>query len=235
MLLLTRPIHDSQRIEKHLRKCNIPIHIDPLMEIERNPIPSLDLSNFQAIILTSANGVRAFFKKGQQCELPVYVVGNHTRTVALQHGLKTVVSSDGNVETLYHTLTSTLNPDDGPLLYLTGGNVAGTLYEDLRDSGFSINHQKIYTAVAAQCLSDDTKKLLKKGKIDYIPFYSPRSALIFKELIEAAHLQNTLAKVSVICISPAVENEISTLAWKEILTAKKPTQENMFKLINIKL
>lgn len=233
-LLLTRPLSDSQRVAQLLRQTNVDVHIDPLMQVESLKIPENNLSEYQALIFTSANGVRAFCAKNQKCALPIYVVGNNTRDVALQNGLGPVTSADGDVKKLSDTIISNLTPSDGSLLYQTGEHVAGTLMEDLEHEGFVVNHQKSYAVVAAQSLSNDTKILLKNGSIDYIPFYSPRSALIFKELIEAAGLQNTLTKVSALCISPAVEKVISTLDWEKILTAQKPTQENMFELIDIK-
>lgn len=233
-LLLTRPLGDSKRTAQLLRQTNIDVHIDPLMRVESLGMPKNNLGEYQALIFTSANGVRAFCVKNIKCTLPIFVVGNNTRDVALQNGLEPVISADGDVKKLSDTIISTLTPSDGPLLYQTGEHIAGTLVKDLERAGFRVIHQKTYAVVAAQSLSNDTKSLLKKGSIDYIPFYSPRSALIFKELIEAADLQNTLAKVSALCISPAVEKIISTLGWEKILTAQKPTQENMFELIDNK-
>ncbi len=233
-LLLTRPRNDSERIAQLLCKSKVDVHIDPLMKVEFLETPKNDFGAYQAIIFTSANGVRAFCAKNQACGLPIYVVGNNTRDVALQNGLESVTSADGDVKKLSDTIISTLNPNNGPLLYLSGDHVAGSLVTDLSHAGFKINHQKIYAVAAAQSLSVDTKNLLKKGAIDYIPFYSPRSGLIFKLLIEAAGLQKTLTAVSALCLSPAVEKEISTLDWEKILTAQKPTQENMFELIDIK-
>jgi len=68
-----------------------------------------------------------------------------------------------------------------------------------------------------------------------MPFYSRRSALIFIELIKKAGLESCLANISALCLSPAIEKQITHLAWKKILTAKKPTQEDLFKMINVEL
>jgi len=234
-ILLTRPINDSHRIERQLGQSKVDIYIDPLMQIKSLNVLKNDPLDCQALVFTSANGVRVYCKETQKCPLPIYVVGDNTRVAALKAGLKTVISADGDVKKLCATIILKLNPNDGPLLYLTGKHVAGTLKKDLEDANFQVNHQKIYTAVAAQKISISTKNLLKQRAIDYIPFYSPRSARIFRQLIEAEGINNLLSKASALCISHEVRKEILSLGWKSILTAKEPTQNSIFELINIKL
>ncbi|MBT6133832.1 MAG: uroporphyrinogen-III synthase [Kordiimonadaceae bacterium] len=234
-ILLTRPINDSHRIERQLGQSKIIVYVEPLMHIESLNVLKINALNYQALVFTSANGVMVYCKEIQKCALPVYVVGESTRQAALEAGLNPVISAGADVKKLSAIIISKLSPSNGPLLYLTGKHVAGNLAKDLEDADFQVDHQKIYTAVAAQQFSNNTKSLLKQKLIDYIPFYSPRSARIFKQLIEAEGIRDLLSTASALCISDAVKKEILLLGWKNILTAKEPTQDSIFELINIKL
>ena len=234
-LLLTRPREESETLAKKLRSHEIATDIDPLMRVEYLPTGQIDMSEYQALVFTSANGVRAFSHLKQDQTLPAFVVGDKTANIAQQVGFKHVISADGDVNKLSWTIIDTLSPADGPLLYLSGVDRAGSLCDDLAAAGFKINHCEIYQTIAAEGLDPQTKKLLNSASIDYIPFYSPRSALIFKGLIEKAGLENTLANVSALCLSAAVAKEISSLDWKEVLTAGRPTQEDLLQMIDIEL
>ena len=167
-ILLTRPINDSHRIERQLGQSKIIVYVEPLMHIESLNVLKINALNYQALVFTSANGVMVYCKEIQKCALPVYVVGESTRQAALEAGLNPVISAGADVKKLSATIISKLSPSNGPLLYLTGKHVAGNLAKDLEDADFQVDHQKIYTAVAAQQFSNNTKSLLKQKLIDYI-------------------------------------------------------------------
>ena len=59
--LLTRPMHDSKKLAEMLETRGHPAVIEPMMEIRFLPFnPPTDPASFQAVVFTSANGVRAF-------------------------------------------------------------------------------------------------------------------------------------------------------------------------------
>ena len=233
--LLTRPLHDSEMVASLLHEKNITTHIDPLMFVEYLPVTKIDVSNFQAVIFTSSNGVRAFEQGNYSQNLISYVVGQKTAESAYHIGLKHINNANGDVEKLSKKIISELNPAKGPLLYLCGIHIAGTLVDDLNRAGFNVKRQNIYQTVAAKTLDNETKTLLKTTSINYIPFYSPRSALIFNELINKADLQNTLATVTALCLSPNIAEKLSSLNRKKIMIAPRSTQNDLFKMIDIEL
>lgn len=233
--LLIRPIQDSEDTAKKLAKNGASTTIDSLINIEIETGPTSDLTEFQAIIFTSASAVRAFQKTYEEYSLPAFAVGDKTAAEAQAIGFKDIISANGNMQKLSNTIIESLSPNNGALLYLCGDHVAGSLKSGLEDAGFNIRKEVLYRAVAASNLKEETKNMLKSGAIDFIPFYSPRSALIFIKLIKDAGLTNSLRKTSALCLSPAIEKVVAQLNWKKTMTAEKPTQSDLFKMIDIEL
>lgn len=233
--LVTRPIDASESIARQLRHQKYHAFIDPLMTVECLPKHAFDLSDYQALIFTSSNGVQTFKEKYHTSNITVFTVGNKTAKTAKAIGFNDVISADGDVDKLSETLIRKLDPTDGPLLYLSGMHIAKDLNHLLQQAEFTIDKFEIYQIIPANGLSEETKQRLKEGEIDFIPFYSPQSALIFMELVNKAGLQRTLAPVTALCLSAAVSDVLESSQWKEVLTAQKPTQYDLFKVINIEL
>jgi len=234
-VLLTRPIDDSQLVAKMLRDKNITVHVAPLMQIKYLPHPEIEVDRYQAVIFTSAYGVRAYHSNHFDKNKHFYVVGQRTAKIAQNLDLNKITSTNSDVKKLSEKIITELNPKDGPLLYLSGVHVAGNLTETLQRAGFNIDRESAYEAIMETHFANETKKLIKSGSFDYIPFYSPRSAIIFERLIESSALQNTLSSVTALCLSHNVEKELDKTRWKQILVAKKPTQEDLFNLMGLTL
>ncbi|MEZ5757741.1 MAG: uroporphyrinogen-III synthase [Emcibacteraceae bacterium] len=234
-LLLTRPINESNELAEQLRRQNITVYIDPLMTVKYLPVEPDNFFKYQAIILTSGNAVKTIDYINIEKNFPIYTVGNKTANLVKMTGQSNVISADGDEKTLSDLIINNLDPENGPLLYLCGVHRTGKLSETLINKGFQVTSLEVYRMDAASDLSDNSKNLLNSGSIDFIPFYSARSAIIFKRLIRNAGLGNTLASITALCLSPAIRKELESLSWKEIMTAKKPTQSDLFKLIKIDL
>ena len=234
-VLLTRPTIDSESIARQLRDRSISTVTDPLLSFALLDVKAPSLSSYQAIIFTSTNGIRAFEKISFERNIKVYAVGDKTAKLAKALSFQSVTSAGGDLIKLSNTIKDQLNPTNGPLLYLCGKHQAGDLKQDMITHGFALDKLEVYDMVAATNLSEPAMNSLKNQEIDYIPFYSVRSAHIFIELVKNAELQNTLSNISALCLSPAIENVIKTHCWKNILTADKPNQYSLFKLIDIEL
>lgn len=234
-ILLTRPAGDSEAVATSLGEKGFDVALDPLINISYLPLAKLNIADYQGLVFTSANGVKSFMDQSTPTNIAVYTVGNKTAETAKKFGFENVINADGDVEKLSHTIISHADPAKGPLLYLRGAHISGDLKQSLEAANFNVQSSIIYDAIPSKNLQDQTINMLKKGSIDYIPFYSSRSALIFIELIKKAALESCLSKISALCLSPAIERSISALNWKEKLIAKKPTQEELFKMIDVEL
>ncbi len=233
--LLTRPEEDNNKLARILKPLGHQVQCDPLLAIEIFNRENIAPDRFQAIVFTSANGVRAFVQNSQQRDIACYTVGQATAAAARRAGFRSVCTAGGDVEKLAELIHGNLRAEDGPLLHISGRDMAGDLSGQLGKSGFQVIREQLYQATKAQKLSTTTQDMIKAGKISHIPFFSPRTAQTFVMLIQKAGLQDYLTEITVLCLSSAVSNMIKSLCWHEILTAGQPDQVSLFELINVKL
>src|SRR5262245_7200509 len=98
-LLITRPLEDAVVIAELLRaRGHVPI-IAPLMDVHYRDGPPLGLDAVQAVLATSANGVRALARRTSRRDVPLYAVGPQTAESARSGGFKTVLSAEGDAAT----------------------------------------------------------------------------------------------------------------------------------------
>lgn len=233
--LLTRPEEDNQKLANILVRLNHKVSCEPLLNIIYYENETIKLHDFQAVLFTSANGVRALSKNGQDRNIPCYTVGDATAAEAKQAGFKTITSAAGNIHNLAEIIIKSRDPKNGPLLHISGKDMAGDLGGVLRNSGFSVTQHQLYKAVKTPHLSQKTKDMITAREITHIPFYSPRTAKIFSDLIQSENLSPHLTKMTAVCLSSAVSDMINSLSWHKIVIAKQPNQFNLFNMIGITL
>ncbi len=233
--LLTRPEEDNKKLARALETLGHQLWCDPLLVIEIFRTENVAPDRFQAIVFTSANGVRAFVQNSQDRDIPCYAVGQATALTARDAGFRSVQAAGGDVEKLARFICHNLSPEQGPLLHISGRDVAGDLSKLLAKAGFHVVRKKLYKATRVTDLSAITQDMIKTGQISHIPFFSPRTAKTFIALIKKAGLEGYLTEITALCLSSAVSDVIKSLCWHEILTARQPDQTSLFDLIDVKL
>ena len=229
LALLTRPRPDSEALAALLQEQGVDSLIEPVIDIlplEGARLPDLD--DIQALLITSANGVRALVAQLQlppeARHKPLLAVGPASAEAAREAGFAEVRTAGGDVTALAALARQQLDPTAGPLLHIAGSQVAGDLAGDLDKSGFELRRQILYDARPSNALSPAAQEALADGKIDMVLFFSPRSARAFVRLIRAAALDSALAQTVAICLSANVAEVAAVAAWRRIRTARKPEQ-----------
>jgi len=233
--LLTRPQQDNSKLRQALVALGHRVDCAPVITISYYDRKPIDITQFQAILFTSANGVRAFGLNSPARNIPCFAVGPATAQQAADSGFQTIFTAGGNVDRLADLVKERLDPATGPLLHISGRDIAGDLAALLGQAGFSLSREQLYQAEKTSRLNRETLDLMTAGSISHIPFYSPRSAGIFADLICAAARESCLKKITAVCLSPAVANMVKSLPWREILTAKYPDQTSLFQMTGITL
>jgi uroporphyrinogen-III synthase len=233
--LIIRPIDESAALAKKLESAGHQTVINPVLTIQSEAHNTIDFSPYQALIFTSVAAIKVFSQTYVVPNLRTYTVGQKSAQEAKQHGFNDIISADGDVSKLAQLITSNANTTAGPLLYLSAVDVAKDLNKLLEKQNFQIDRVILYRALAVVELKEATLLALKKHKIDYIPFYSSRSALIFKEIIKKSNMLQSLNHVTALCLSAKIENTVVDLPWKNLMTAQKPEEGELFNLIGIDL
>ncbi len=241
--LVTRPEEDAAPLAAALAERGIDVTLEPLLAIRPLPEAPIDLTGVQALLFTSANGVRSFAELagGRDLvgwrELPVFAVGNATGAAARSAGFTQVESAAGDVAALARLVAERLDPKAGALFHAAGSAVAGDLAGLLEQAGFTLRREMLYEARPADQLSPATVTNLANGRFDLVLFFSPRTAATFATLARTAGegVVNGCRKAAALCLSQAVATAARELPWREVKASVRPELSALLDLIDREL
>ncbi len=177
--LVTRPAEEAATLAAALALRGIEVFVEPLMQVHYGASEALDLTGVQAILCTSANGVRALARGSRERGIVLLAVGDATAARARDEGFTAVTSAGGDVNDLVRLTKARLRPQDGVVLHVAGSVVAGDLCGALRAECFAVERRVLYEARPATALSPTAIDALRDGAIDFAIFFSPRTAANF--------------------------------------------------------
>ncbi len=233
-LLITRPEESSKILARRLVSMGHEVVLSPLLEITFRKEMSINLEDVQAFVVTSANGVEGLVNTTQNRDLPLYAVGAKTAQAAQKSGFKTVLSADGDLETLAALIRSKAGKSEGVLLHAGGARLAGDLESLLERSGFQYRREILYDAIDADNLCPDAIQALKAKAIDGVLIFSPHTAKIFTKIVEQNDLSPHLKEVTAWCLSNNVAVEIAKLPFRKSYIAPSPTEASLLGQLTVK-
>jgi uroporphyrinogen-III synthase len=222
--LVTRPREESETLAAALAVRGIDALVEPLMEIRFCALAALDLAGVQAVLCTSANGVRALARASGERGIPILAVGDASAARARAEGFTAVESAGGDVNDLVRLTAARLRPQDGRLLHIAGNVTAGDLVGALRARGFTIERSILYEARPVATLSRTTVRALRSGAFGFALFFSPRTAAVFARLAGSASVAECCGTIIALSISPAADAALTDLPWLERRIAERPNQ-----------
>jgi uroporphyrinogen-III synthase len=229
--LITRPRAEAERLAALLAPLGIAAVVEPLIAVSERAVEAPDLGGVQAVLCTSANGVRALARASAERSVALFAVGDATAARARAEGFRHVESAGGDVEDLAYLVSRRLKPQGGRLLHVAGSEVAGELAKSLADGGFAVERMVLYEAQAAEAISPGTAVLITGGKIDFALFFSPRTAAVFARLVEAADVADGLHGTTAVSISAAADAMLADLPFRARLIAAAPNQAALVELV----
>jgi len=235
-LLVTRPEPDGQDLARRLAVLGHKAVVEPLLHIEFPITEPLPASGIQAVIATSRNGVRALIGNPTREALiakPAFAVGEATAKCCRLAGFETVFIGSGTAPSLISLIVAHGAPQAGPLLHLAGETLAADIKGPLEEHGFEVLAPIVYLSIPADRLSESVKLDLGAGRFDGVILMSPRTAQIFKGLIQSEKLTGAIRRLILFCLSEAVAASLSVLGPVETRIAAKPRLEDLIQLIEI--
>ena len=202
----------------------------PLSTVRWNAGGEIPLQGFQAVLVTSANGIRALAMRTGKLDIPVLAVGARTAHVARALGFTDVSSADGDAEALARLARARLLPGALPLLHVAGGNAGDLLSEALAE--FNVEREILYDVIRETELPSPATEALRNEALDAAIFFSPGSARIFRELVAKSELAAACHRLIAGCISPAAAAALSPLGFAQTRIAAKPDQESLLSLLS---
>jgi uroporphyrinogen-III synthase len=225
-VLVTRPRAESDVFAVALAMRGHEALVAPMIEIVPIAGAHVDLDGAQAVLFTSANGVRAFAAAETRRDLPAYCVGDATATAARDAGFAQVESASGDVVALAALVRARLAPSGGALVHAAGTSVAGDLAGDLARDGFSVRRVPLYRSETAAALTDDARAALREGRVDVVAFFSPRTAQAFAQLADEARLADGLGRVTALALATTSHDALRAAGcgFGAFRTAAAPTE-----------
>jgi uroporphyrinogen-III synthase len=230
--LVTRPRAEAVALAEALAMRGIEALIEPLLDIHYRDGPVPDFAGVQAVLCTSANGVRALARLSGDRGIALFAVGEATAARARDEGFAQVESAGGNVEDLARLAGRRLRPEAGRLLHIAGSDIAGDLAGMLHEKGFAVDRVVLYEARPVPDLSAPTDAALQSGLVDFALFFSPRTAAVFARLAEQAGVGAAIRGITAVSISAAADRGLGDLAFGGRLVADTPDQNALLAVLD---
>jgi uroporphyrinogen-III synthase len=230
-LLVTRPRDDAEAFANILRARGHEAVVAPVMEVHFIPGPLLPCEGVQAVLATSANGIRALAGRTKRRDLTVYAVGPQTSEAARIEGFAGVIDSHGDAAHLVEKVAREADSKNGVLLHAAGAETAGRVRQALTAHGFSVETVVLYEALPVSQLPEVAQRSLLDGSLDGVLVFSPRSAKIFSALVREANLDEQCAQLVAFCISAATAEALTPLTFARLAVAGEPNQDAILDLI----
>tara|TARA_B100000029_G_scaffold381929_1_gene377109 strand:- start:114 stop:815 length:702 start_codon:yes stop_codon:yes gene_type:complete len=214
-IIITRPKEDSfHLIEKLIKLGHTVTHL-PVIKIEKLKTKKINLSNYQAVIFTSANAIRFMNIEKFNSKIKCFCVGKTTEFFAKQAGFINTYSSEGTVNSLIELVIRTLDSKSEKLLYLSSEFISKDLDQDLICAGYPVERISNYTSKPIEEIDKNILDFLKKKSPDVIFVYSSKSAKNLFNLINKYSLLNVVTQSNLMCISEKVLSVLKQIKWKK--------------------
>lgn len=235
--IITRPEEDAGFLQQELINAGLTVHLAPMIAIQFEEAIALEDKPYQAVLFTSANGVRAL----QTATMPhrlvgakAICVGPASAAVARSAGFNEIIrASETNVSGMIATIKNELSAANGPLLYPSGRQVSGDLETVLTAHGFEVDRRIVYEARAMQTLPDSVATILAKNVPAMVLLYSVRTAKIWCNGVEREGFSAAAANLVYYCLSQAVGDVIRDHfgSGAATLVCQRPDDAAMIELI----
>jgi uroporphyrinogen-III synthase len=229
-VLVTRPHPDNEVTARSLRERGFEVVLAPMLRFEALPLADDIDTDFAAVIVTSANALRAVEAQLEGfLKLPLFAVGEHTASEARRLGFGQVISAEGDAGKLRDLLRKSLKSKKAKrLLYLAGNDLSRDLAGALGERGFEVVTRTTYRMVALSSLSRQTRDAFAANEVEAVLHYSQRSARAFLEAARAEGVEISALAVPQCCISANVAAVLREAGALQVLAAASPDENALF-------
>jgi len=231
-VLVTRPHPDNEATAHALRARGFEVALAPMLRFE--PIASSDDldADYGAVIVTSANALRAIETRLAQSallELPLFAVGERTASAARSLGFAEVISAEGDASALRDRVLASAKrlKKERPLLYLAGADLSRDLASELGAKGLNVVTVTTYRMAPLPHLPRDACDAFATNRIEAVLHYSQRSARAFLEAARADGVEISALAVPHCCLSQNIA-AILHEAGAQVFSAASPDEKALF-------
>lgn len=237
-ILVTRPHPDNETTADHLRARGHAVLLAPLLKFEPVVFHDEGETGYSAIIVTSANAIRAVAPQLRDLgllKLPLFAVGEHTARVARDAGFDTVVVAGGDAAALRDKVMQSardkLFKKKSTLLYLAGADLSRDLGAELGAEGFNVVTQTTYRMAPVKHLPREVCTGFAAHAVEAVLHYSRRSARAFLEAARDEGVEISALAIPQCCLSETVASVLRDAGASQVLVAATPDEKALFETL----
>lgn len=237
-VLVTRPHPDDEATAAALRDRGFDVLRAPMLRFEPVPFQDDADARYGAVIVTSANALRAIaphLAGSRLVKLPLFAVGEHTAAEARNAGFGEVIAAKGDAGTLRDLVLARVKSKQlkkaSPLLYLAGADLARDLAGELGEKGFTVVAHTTYRMAPVPSLPLEICDAFVAHEIEAVLHYSRRSAQAFLEATRAAGVEISALALPQCCISANVASVLRDAGATQVTAADSPDENALFEAL----
>jgi uroporphyrinogen-III synthase len=238
-VLVTRPHPDDGVTANALRERGFEVLQAPMLRFEPVPFHDDADANYGAIIVTSANALRAIaphLAGSRLLKLPLFAVGEHTASAARDAGFEEVMTGKGDAAALREQVAASVKSKQlkkaSTLLYLAGADLARDLSGELGEKGFTVVTHTTYRMVPASSLPREICDAFVANRIEAVLHYSRRSARAFLDAARSGGVEISALALPQCCISPAVASILRDAGATQVTAAVTADENALFEALS---
>jgi uroporphyrinogen-III synthase len=237
-VLVTRPHPDDETTAAALRARGFGVLRAPMLRFEAVPFGDDEDAEYGAVIVTSANALRAIASKlagSRLLKLPLFAVGEHTAAAAREAGFSLVIAANGDASVLRDLVQTSVKSKQlkkaSTLLYLAGADLARDLAGELGEKGFTVVTHTTYRMVPETSLPREVCDAFVAHQVEAVLHYSRRSARAFLEAARAGGVEISALALPQCCISSAVAAVLRDAGATQVTAAASADENALFEAL----
>jgi uroporphyrinogen-III synthase len=234
-ILVTRPHPDNEATAANLRARGHDVLAAPVLRFEPIAFRDEGEANYAAVIVTSANALRAIAPQLPELrlsKLPLFAVGAHTAAVAREAGFAETIVAEGDAAALRDKVLQSARDKvlkkKSTLLYLAGADQSRDLAGELGAAGFGVVTQTTYRMAPVKHLPREVCDGFAAHGIQAVLHYSRRSAQAFLEAARGEGVEISALAIPQCCLSETIAAVLREAGASQVAVAASPDEHALF-------
>ena len=236
IFLLTRSIKQSNELKRNINLKNFNFLNCPMLKIKpikltKNQIKEIKVADF--IIFSSANAVNISRNYLNSFSNKIFCVGDDTKMACLKNNIKNISSSGGNINDLINLITKKIKNKKKKIVYISAKKTAVNLPLILKSKKIYVKKMVIYESEKIKKIQRPILNLIKLNKINFVTFFSKKTAIAFNQLILKYKLKKYLINIECISLSNSIEKIVKKNNFKKYYVCANSDRKSFLELINL--
>jgi len=219
-VIITRAEPGNRQTAARLEREGIAHICAPMLTLVASGEKLPSLEGVQGLLLTSANGVRAFCEVSERRDLTAWCVGPATLEAATKAGFTRTEHGDGNAADLAALVMEKANKSAGRFLHVANAAAAGKLAETLRAGGFDVEFAPLYRAEPALSMPEAALNALEGARECTVLVHSAKGASAFADLTQGLDFSAHL----LVAVSEAAAAPLAGRGFGQVSYAERPNE-----------